>query len=40
MEAGAGGQLLLLGLSEMQAEMLGLEDESRGSPEVVRSRSP
>ena len=40
MVAEAGGQLLLLGLSEMQAEMLGLEDESRGSPEVVRSHSP
>jgi hypothetical protein len=40
MEAEAGGQLLLLGLSEMQAEMLGLEDESRESPEVVRVRSP
>ena len=40
MEAEAGGQLLLLGPSEMQAEMLGLEDESRESPEVVRMRSP
>lgn len=40
MEAEAGGQLLLLGLSEMQTEMLGLEDESRESPEVVRVRSP
>jgi len=40
MEAEAGGQLLLLDLSEMQAEMLGLEDESRESLEVARVCSP
>jgi len=40
MEVEAGGQLLLLGLSEMQAGMLGLEDESRESPEVDRARIP